>query len=269
MKHIIENRHHKYSFDSLPELYRYLKDAPNTWRQDESHTARAQETWDLGVGFEGAMKLASTGWVEGARRIAKSMKSFKSPERGATERLSIAGYRPCVPAHLAGSPRSMFAKHNEGAPLKPVIRLVVQVGALYGVNAKHMANIGAAVAQYVKQQEAHGVRVEVYGASSASSAGNTVTFIWRVKKAEQPLDLPMLAFSIGHPAMQRRLVFALRERSSCPRMPSYGATDSISERTLINPIKNAKYINGMKEADIIAKTPADAWAWLERQTRED
>lgn len=254
-----------YKFDSLPELYRWLDSTPRTWRGNESRNERPAMDWDLRAGFDGAMNFAKVGWVDGAQRIAKAMKAFKAPPRAPFDKLAVAGYRPSVPAYLAGSPRSMFAQADEGGPKRPVLRLYVQVGAVCTVDAEHMANIGAAVAQYVKQREAEGTRCEVYGASSATSGRNNVTFAWLVKRADQPLDLPMLAFSIGHPAMHRRIVFALRERSACPEMFGYGRTGAIDAQNFIRPHKEAVYINGMMQADSVARTPQAALDWLARQ----
>lgn len=259
---------HKYQFESLGDLQRWLTDTPRKWKSDSAKTYSTSNSWDLNLGWEGAVTMARTGWLEGAQRVSKALKAFKAPERAPLETLSVAGYRPCVPAHLAGSPRSMFAKGDNGAPVKPVVRLVVQVDAAGMVSAESMANIGAAIAQYIKEQEAQGVRVEVWGAMGAVGYKGHAYFSWCVKRAMQPLDLPVLAFSIGHPAMLRRIGFAMLERCDAPEMTGYGGIIEVSPKVMIKPHKNARYLNGMANADSIARTPAQAWNWVERMTRE-
>lgn len=262
-----ERRHktHCYRFESLPELYRWLDSAERTWRQRSAQFSGASNSWDLNAGYKGAMAMAKGGWIEGAQRVAKTLKAFKAPEREPQETLAVQGTRPCVPAYLAGSPRCMWRHKQEGAAKQPVLRLYVQVGALYNVKAEYMANIGAAIAQYIKTIEAQGTQCEVWGASYSGNSRNGVSFAWRVKRADQPLDLPMLAFSIGHPAMHRRVVFALRERSSCPELSGYGSTGPINPSRVIDPPKGVRYINGMMDANRIARTPEAAYDWLKKQ----
>ena len=94
------------------------------------------------------------------------------------------------------------------------LTLIVPVNALAGVSAQSMSNFGLGVAQYINQLETDGTRVCIIGAICSKVSGKRLTHTWTIKLADQPLDLAILSFAIGHPAMFRRLGFALRERSA-------------------------------------------------------
>jgi hypothetical protein len=128
-----------------------------------------------------------------------------------------------------------------------------------------MANFGTAVAQYVNQLETDGVRVELIGMIVSLVQGRRVAHSWTVKAADQPLDLAVVAFSIGHPAMFRRLGFALRERSGAPYDPSYGRTVPAEMRDLIGPAPGTVILNGMADAGTHAQTPQAALAYVSAQ----
>jgi hypothetical protein len=125
-----------------------------------------------------------------------------------------------------------------------------------------MANFGVAVAQYINQMETNGVRVDVTGAMVSNVSGWRVAHTWKIKRAEQPLDLAVLTFALGHAAMFRRIGFALRERSAAPATRSYGNTVACEVSDAINAPIGAIVLNGMKDAATVAKTPEAALAYI-------
>lgn len=254
----------RYSFDSMAELARWIEATPKTWTTDSSTSAMATDNWDLGAGYEGALELSRKGWVEGANRVQRSLKTLSSPQRAPKLRNDFVGHMPHVPRYCAGAPDNMIRKARDGAKAAPVLTLYAQVDALANVNAKYMANFGAAVAQYVRQLEAKGTRVELWGVM-VSTGREYISHAWRVKQASQPLDLPTLAFSIGHPAMLRRIGFALLERAACPTVYGYGGVGQVGPQAIAKPVAGAKYLNGMAQADKIARTPEDAVNFIERE----
>jgi hypothetical protein len=72
------------------------------------------------------------------------------------------------------------------------------------------------------------------------------------------------AFSIGHPAMFRRLGLALRERSACKETPGYGTSRDLTLADVINAPRDAIILNGMREADRYAPTAELGLAYVER-----
>lgn len=257
----------RYSFDSLADVARYLEATPRTWKQDQSETSTPDMSWDLRAGYARAWQLAREGWPEGAQAAQKALKAFAPNTPAPVDRVDFYGFRPHVPRYCAGAPDNMIRRDPTQADRGHgrVLTLYVPVNALARVDASHMRNFGLAVAQYINQMETDGTRVEAYGVICSSCSGWRVTHTWRIKRADQPLDLAVLSFAVGHPAMFRRLGFALRERSDAPNTFGYGNSESARLTDLIDPPPGSAILNGMVRADEIAKTPQDALAYVTKQ----
>lgn len=256
----------RYWFENLSELAQYLDRTPRTWRSENSRSHAAAADWDLKAGYDQAWALARNGWIEGAQKAQEALKRLPPVTAAPSERYDFYGHRPHVARFCAGAPDNMV-RHAK-APhtgMGSVLTLVVPVNATADVNAKYMANFGLALAQYVNQLEADGVRVELIGAIVSTVSGWRVSHCWRIKYADQPLDLAVLAFAVGHPAMFRRLGFALRERSAAPQDWSYGHSTATRLDDVINVPNGAYVVNGMINAGSVARTPEKALEYITAQ----
>lgn len=257
-----------YHFDSMAELGRFLRDTPKTWTNcSESTGSSYGKSWDLGTSYADAERMARDGWLEGAKQAQEALKTLTLQSPAPDTVTDFYGYLPHVPRYCAGAPDSMIRKAKDArAGMGKVLTLYVPVNAVSGVDAKYMQNFGLGVAQYINQLETDGVRCELYGVMcSDQPSGGALTHSWRIKSADQPLDLAVLAFSIGHAAMFRRLGFALRERSDAPRNPGYGNSRPARLSDLIDPRPGSYILNGMSIANQAARTPADAVAYVTKQ----
>jgi len=256
----------QYQFDSVAELARYVKDTPNRWGSTQSEKNPPEKSWDLGLGYKRAWELARDGWPEGAKQAQELLKALAQATPRPDVQNDFYGHMPHVPRFCAGAPDSMI-RHTKDprAGMGKVLTLYVPVNALASVSGEHMRNFGLGVAQYINQLETEGKRVEVHGALCSLVSGWRVTHTWRIKSADQPLDLAVLAFGIGHPAMFRRLGFALRERCAAPRDWAYGQSVSLELKDIINAPAGAIILNGMKEANKHAQTPSAALAYITKQ----
>jgi len=258
-----------YHFDSMAEIGRFLRDTPRTWIGCTMSEGKSYgDNWDLGTTYAEAERMARDGWLEGAKQAQEALKllPLKSPLPDTVN--DFYGFRPHVARFCAGAPDSMIRRATQEASggMGKVLTLYVPVNAVGGVSAKHMMNFGLGVAQYINQLETDGVRCELYGVlCSDQMGGGALTHSWRIKSADQPLDLAVLAFSIGHAAMFRRLGFALRERSDAPRNPGYGTSRPARLSDLIDPPAGSYILNGMSIAGQIARTPADALDYVRKQ----
>lgn len=200
------------AFESLRELEHFIETTPRVWRNDSSRSNRATNDWDLGVGLHGARALARSGWEDGVRQVAAAANFV--PERTREKlMLDMAGFVPDVPRYCAGEPAHMLRKGKARAKL-PVITLVVNTAASSGVPAHTLARYGGALVSAIDVLERSGVRVEVVAMISAAHRDNYKSVLsWIVKRAEETPNLADIAFSIAHPAMFRRLGFALIERT--------------------------------------------------------
>lgn len=261
----IHGKNARYRFDSLRELATYVRDAPRTWTSNSSRQNDPAPDWDLNAGYDGAVDMARLGWLEGAQRVQKTLKEFAPLDSAPETKTDFYGYRPHVARFCAGAPDCMIRKNADESGFSKVLTLVVQVNALGGVSARSMANFGVAVAQYVNQLEMAGRRVELMGCMVSSVSGWRVAHSWTIKNAAQPLDLAVVAFAIGHPAMFRRLGFALRERCAAPTCPGYGYTTEAKASDIINLPDGAVVLTGMAEADTYARTPQAGLEYVERK----
>ena len=256
----------RYAFDSVAEFARHLENAPPTWKARQSSKTRAENSWDLKAGYNGAWDMARYGWPEGAKRAQSALKQLRVKTPAPDQKPDFYGHRPHVPRFCAGAPDSMI-RHAPALSDKTgaVVTLYVPINAPCMTRAANMANFGVALAQYVNQMQREGVRVELWAGCANHFDDMRLAYSVRVKRADQPLDLAVLAFAIGHPAMFRRLGFAMLERSEAREDPSYGYSRDFALSDAINPPRGAYVVNGMKDANEIARTPEDALKYISAQ----
>lgn len=263
----ITSEAHRYFYESLSEVADYIRDTPRKWTYNESHDGPVKQSWDLATGYSKALTLMDTGWSDGAKKAQAILKTFKPASFKPDTRNDFYGFRPNVPRYCAGAPDCMVRRDkraDQGAGA--ALTLVVPLSANCGTSAEHMMNFGCAIAQTVAQMEHEGTRCEVFGAISVRlrAAGCKVHHVFRIKRADAPLNLPKLAFAIGHPAMLRRIGFALIERTDREiQAPGYGAALGATLQDVINVPASAVIINGMDDADRVAKTPESALAHIQ------
>lgn len=256
----------RYAFGSLAELGRYVDETPATWRADQSRNHPSDKYWDLNATYDGAVRMAQEGWNEGAARMQEALKAFLPLTPRPDVRNDFYGHTPNVPRFCAGAPDSMI-RHVKDARqgMGKVLTLYVPVNAMANVSADCMANFGLGVAQYVNQLETDGHRVELHGAICSLVSDHRVTHTFQLKQAGQYLDLAVIAFAIGHPAMFRRLGFAVRERCDVREDYSYGRPEHLTLTDLIEPAPGAIILNGMRDADCYAPTPEAALEYITKQ----
>lgn len=256
-------RNAQYSFGSMSEFGDYIENAPRTWSINSSKSQSMSASWDLNTPYEKAVKLAQDGWLEGANKVQNALKAFQPATAAPDTQTDFYGFRPHVPRFCAGAPDSMI-RHTDKPDMGcgKVLTLVVPVNALGGVGAQSMSNFGVAVAQYVNQLETDGTRVELIACMVSMVSGWRLAHSWTVKGADQPLDLAVIAFAIGHPAMFRRLGFAARERSCAPMDHSYGHTTPARVSDIVNAPPGTIILNGMANADTYAPTPEKALEYI-------
>ena len=261
MRTIQDSNRALYWFDNLSDLVAYIDNTTPTWPYRESSREQASRSWDLNAGYEGALAMARTGWLEGAQRAQEALAALPPASPAPAYKNDFYGHMPHVPRFCAGAPDNMIRHTNPPrAGWSKVLTLVVPLAANCDTNAEYMANYGLGLAQYVNQLETDGVRVEVLAAISLEISGKRVAFSWRFKEADQYLDLCALAFSVGHPAMFRRLGFSLIERCTARPIRSYGKARDTCLSDLIDAPLGAVILNGVKDANTIAKTPELALA---------
>lgn len=199
--------------DDLHEAAQHVMTTSCNWSDRASFNNRASHSWDLGVGYDDALRMADTGWSEGARDFADKLSALPPNEAEPEYCHDVAGYMPDVPLYCAGDPMHMM---NEGHPQgrKPIVHLVINAVAAGMIGAQDYANYGAAMTAMIGQIEASGRQVELDLVFVTKLNGPMRAVLgWKVKRAGDNVDLSAVAYSIAHPAAFRRIGFALIERT--------------------------------------------------------
>ena len=254
-------------FDNLLDMVRHITDAPRLWRAQDSHRERPCSDWDDSVGYDGALRLARDGWEQGVRNLS-ALAAAVPNDIVVSRAYSVAGEMPDVPRYLAGDPYNMVHRRRAATP-KPAMRIVINAVASAGVTAAEFMNYGAAMVALVDRLESRRVRVELTACFTISLRNNTANIYWTVKRAEDQLDLSAVAFSLGHPAMLRRLGFAAMERlPACLEVPSYGYPITAKPGMFLEPMDDALIVQGIGCGMGACRTMAGALELAKRQINE-
>ncbi len=206
-------------FDSVRAFADYAQGmrTPETLRSSVDNARR--HDWDLGVGFAGAVSLAQHGWPEGAAKVAELADAIYADLRLRMDDdlqpvADVAGGAVNIGDYLAGAPDCMVAMELQPVP-RPEVRIAVSIGFSGSITADLILTRGAAILALAQALIRSGLRVTLVGESrSLSTRGAKVRsdmFIDLIRPGESA-DVDALAFALVHPAMLRRLGFAVIER---------------------------------------------------------
>lgn len=198
--------------NGLTEAVRYIAETRRIWSHADSVRQKASKRWDDHVGYDGALKLAKDGWDNGVSAMLANMASVPVERGTPTKGFDIAGERPDIGRYLAGEPAHMISRGRRSDKAK-VVHLVVQANFSASVTAEQMMVYGSTMATIVDILENSGRRVEldvVY--FNEMARGVKCLTGWKVKRAEDPMVMTDVAFSLAHAAANRRIGFALYER---------------------------------------------------------
>lgn len=173
-----------------------------------------------------ALRMAREGWREGAERARPLLDRVKvaRPTKRALVRYDVAGAVPNVPRYLAGNPLNMRTFQRSATSQRPVITIVASTAAPWFIEAETFEGLAVAAMAIVDRLEDSGFRVEIIaGRRESSETGNNAArkgtgennklgyrseMFFRLKAADDAMDLDRIAFGIGHPAVHRRILFA-------------------------------------------------------------
>lgn len=257
--------------DSLLDVVQFLNSTPRKWRDDQARS-RPGIGWTLGASWEDSVRMAREGWQEGLTNLVGALDVLMPPNDKETEtRYDVAGYFPDVARYVAGDPAHMISRgRTHGHP--PVVNIVISATASGGVSDEHYANFGAAMTNVIDRIEAGGRRVELHivfpNALRSSIASIRCLAGWRVKAAEDHVDLAAIAFSIAHPAAYRRFGFGLWEHTEQRFYPGRGygsCPDFVARDAEVMGLENAVIVNATGYEISNCSTPSAALAWVRDQ----
>jgi len=196
-----------FGFSSLADLTDHVASLPA-----HPKTERATIEFYGTESVAAAIKLARSGWAEGASQAEKIAEEFQT-ERAIQRRPSygVAGGSVSVGRMMAGNPEHMRRRTKQ--PGRKVITLYTGVGVLARVPASVMARRAAVVAAVADRLEMSGYSCEIVAINTnrVGMGDNSCShqFAVTLKHAGERLNINDVIFGLGHPSMQRRLFFSL------------------------------------------------------------
>lgn len=178
-------------------------------------SSEAPSNWNGNITYQEAQRLARDGWPDGLKKIAPTLARVDDLVAHVLKEkvlvYDVVGDCPDVGAYLSGIPECMLAQDEQDGAAK-VVRVIVNIGASFGVSAKTLEARGIVACALVDALERVGYRCEVVVKLALSSGGNEELISSVFKTAQEPLNLDRIAFALIHPAFFRRLLFRVLER---------------------------------------------------------
>lgn len=202
-------------FSSLNALCDFVETTPDHIRSDNSDRSHG---WISGnteffgsSNMSAALKLARDGWPEGVEKAKRALEIIESENAVIRARkMSVAGGRVNVGKMLSGNPLHMTTRAR--APGRRVVTLYVATNMSAEVDTNTAIIRATTVAAMADILEASGFSCEIVAVAENknSSKGPAITNCTVVlKHASDPLNINDIVFGVGHPSMQRRLVFTM------------------------------------------------------------
>ncbi len=207
------------------ELWDHVEQEPRGLNKgDGTLSYRESSEWYGGMSWAEAKNAARNGWPEGLAKIAPVLARVDELIAHALPENVIAwdvtGETPDVGALLSGVPENMMTTEEaEGAAR--MVRVLVNVGASCAVSASTIEARGTIACALVDALERAGYRCEVLAGWVQETRGYTYTTRALIKRAEEPLALDRIVFTLVHPSFMRRILFRCMEL-----IPNKGMRDS-------------------------------------------
>jgi hypothetical protein len=230
-------------FNSFGEMLNYVETNPKFGQSDKDGT----DGWDGMKNFSDASQLARSGWHDVRPEVEKLLNQMSDViadrlEIAPAMTWNVAGGVVDVGRYCGNEPMCMI-----DFPMEPqermgkVVKLFIDYGASSGFSGDFIMKRGIVLLALVDTLQKLGVSVEIYGETAISSGGTMHTTVTKLHDPTDRLDIDELMFTLAHPAMLRRMAFAVREMSTCAKdISSYqGGSYGSTRHTVYAPTVNA------------------------------
>lgn len=164
--------------------------------------------WEGVSSYKEALELMHDGYdkeVSEMKKIISKCENLKYEKR-TTSKNDVCGFAPIVPLALLRVPNAMINTYFK--PVKSrIISIYYDMSVNCGYSADDIISHGKKIVEAVIKLEHMGYRVELNSVQTYNDEKSGDFLIVNVKKANQPLDLRRISFSIIHPAMFRVIGF--------------------------------------------------------------
>lgn len=197
------------------------------------------KSWDLGIGYDGALDLAHGKPLWKAGRKAIETNAREQAGRWIVKRKSLdyvfanEGEMFDVPSVIQGLPEPWLLSTLGQTGQPHAMKIVIATGASSGVAAEQLADRMTNISAAILVLQALGAPVEVVGTVLHGIGTAEQNFLYTVQACEAGdyIDTSRLV-AMAHPAFMRRLGFRLLEQSAHPKLhyvSGYGSPIAYSE----------------------------------------
>jgi hypothetical protein len=255
-------------FTSLSEAVSVAKEHLKPGHASTRHMD--DNTWDFGVGFNGAVELSRSGWAEGVTDIlaaARKIETVLGESIGQGFTHDVCGFSIDMGEYMTGNPECWFETSPMGG--RRVIRLTVSCSYSSFVEAQQIRNRGGAIVALIDLLQRDPNNVIELIAVSATDCVTRAYDDWsnqqiNVPLGTSPIDINSAAYVLAHPSFLRRICFALKEYLTDWKVVSGYGHPRRPEDPLASMIMPQVDPSVAKEFS----TPESAAAWVERTYNE-
>lgn len=193
--------------------------------------SRSNASWIGTKSWEDCLGIVSNGWEDGRKQVDRYTKQysavwskfFPQQDYGVETQKSEVGSIIVVEDYLTGQPDCMLDFHpdykkQDKASGQKLQRIIVNCAVSSYMNIETIYQQGSLVAALINSMELSGFNVELVvvwnleDSSWGRHGSSQLCYALTVKSFQQHIDTDRLAFSIAHPSMFRRFIFAAMEQ---------------------------------------------------------
>ncbi|WP_221568636.1 hypothetical protein [Alkalihalobacillus sp. TS-13] len=264
-------------FGSLSAFVDFAKGPSDMPTYRRSSRTKGNQEFTGTSSWEEATHLAD-GWQEGARRFAQQSVTLAPKGRKTRRTTAMREVGPGVLSmgnYLTGHPQPYVTLQETNRP-RPgkgkIVRFLVNISASASVKTSVIERRGAAITALVATLERAGRRCEIVAVavSHASNGGESIEYRIALKKSQEKVNLPSLAFALAHPSMFRRLVFSAREceGKDIRYKVGIGKGDGYGKSTDVKEVESGTiYLGAMRGRDSQWKSENAATEWVRSELK--
>jgi hypothetical protein len=223
------------------------------WKDEMSYHSLSNPSPDwAGADIKTAQVMLADGWTTDRPTI--TIPSFSGEKVTQTMTMDVQGSYPDVSLFLSGDPENMVSFTEESMKANGYCHMKIDLGSSSSFTASDLYERGQQVLSFVDALEASGTRVKLTAISCTYEEEGyvcTQQIEIVIKDYQDPSDESLICFVFGHPAMPRRILFAVADVMHANGVPMLLASAQDSSRNYpcerdISPDKGDIHIPAFK-----------------------
>lgn len=221
------NKYYRF-FEDWEEFVEYVEQAdtcPRAAARGRSSLENS-ESWKGKESWQECLDFAKYGWPDGVKKVLpfarQIVNSITSRMVMPVPHYDIHGSYVDIGRYVDGEPENMVTWEEEMVDIKrrqhgKILKMVCPISASCYVDQDVLIVYGATMAALADALEHGGYRVELHIAEATiphGDKGEVMLYDVLVKEAQFQMDLNDISFSLIHPAVLRRFMFAAGERET-------------------------------------------------------